>query len=228
VVRVLVIDDEPGLRLGVQRALTAQGLTVEAVDDGETGLERARSGAFDAIVLDVMLPKLNGFRVCSTLREDGIWTPIIMLTAKSGVFDETEGLELGADDDLTMPFSMDVLVARVHALLRRPRVLGDVPFACGDLRVDPLRHRCWRDDVAIELTAREMDVLSQLVARCGETVSKVQMLDNVWGEDFEGDPNIVEVYIRHLRRKVDLPFGRATIETVRGVGYRIVPGPPGA
>jgi two-component system OmpR family response regulator len=224
--RVLVVDDEPGLLLGVERALTAQGLTVEAVADGATGLERARSGAYDAIVLDVMLPKLNGYRVCSALREEGIWTPIIMLTAKAGVFDETEGLELGADDYLTKPFSMDVLVARVHALLRRPRVQGDVPFSCGDLRVDPVRHRCWRKDVPIELTAREMDVLSQLLARCGETVSKVQLLDNVWGEDFEGDPNIVEVYIRHLRRKVDVPFDRTSIETVRGVGYRIVAGSP--
>jgi DNA-binding response OmpR family regulator len=221
-----VVDDEPGLLRSVERALTAQGLTVEAVADGETGLERARSGAFDAIVLDIMLPKLNGFRLCSALRNEGIWTPIIMLTAKAGVFDETEGLELGADDYLTKPFSMDVLVARVHALLRRPRVMGDVPFTCGDLRVDPVRHRCWRDDVPVELTPREMDVLSQLLSRCGETVSKVQLLDNVWGEDFGGDPNIVEVYIRHLRRKIDVAFDRASIETVRGIGYRLSPAPP--
>jgi DNA-binding response OmpR family regulator len=179
-------------------------------------------------VLDILLPSLNGYRVCSALRAAGDWTPVIMLTAKDGEHDEAEGLELGADDYLTKPFHMVVLVARIRALLRRPRFAGAAPFTVGDLRLDPLRHRCWRGDVEIDLTARERDVLALLLGRCGETVSKAQLIDNVWGEDFAGDGNIVEVYVRHLRRKIDVPFGCETIETIRGVGYRVrAPQPEG-
>jgi DNA-binding response OmpR family regulator len=178
--------------------------------------------------------------VCAALREAGGWTPILMLTAKAGEYDIAEGLETGADDYLTKPFSTVVLVARVRALLRRPRTGAATAHVAGDLRLDPFAHRCWRGEVEIELTAREMDVLALLVSRQGDVVSKVQLLDNVWGEGFAGDPNIVEVYVGRLRRKIDDAFDRRSIETVRGVGYRFRPddgqaaggrrtgGPPGA
>jgi two-component system OmpR family response regulator len=219
--RVLIIEDEPGVARGIGQALTAEGFAVDHRADGRAGLEAARTGAYDVIVLDILLPSLNGYRVCGALRAAGNWTPVIMLTAKDGEHDEAEGLETGADDYLTKPFHMVVLVARIRALLRRPRFAGSAPFTVGDLRLDPVRHRCWRGDVEIELTKRERDVLAQLMAHSGEAVPKALLIDNVWGEDFAGDGNIVEVYVRHLRRKIDVPFGRDTIETVRGVGYRV-------
>ncbi len=219
--RVLVVEDEAGVALGVQRALEAEGFTVDVAGDGHEGWVMARSGSYDAIVLDLMLPSMNGYRVCAALRAEGDWTPILVLTAKTGEYDIAEGLETGADDYLTKPFSTVVLVARVKALVRRPRTGGATPYTAGDLRLDPWAHRCWRGEVEIELTARETDVLAHLLARQGDVVAKVQLLDNVWGETFEGDPNIVEVYVGRLRRKVDDAFGRHSIETVRGVGYRI-------
>jgi DNA-binding response OmpR family regulator len=219
--RVLLVEDEPGVALGVEQALVAEGFAVDHEDDGRAGLIAARAGSYDVIVLDLLLPTLNGYRVCAALREAGDWTPILMLTAKDGEHDEAEGLELGADDYLTKPFHMVVLLARIRALLRRPRDTGSVPFTVGDLRLDPVRHQCWRGEVEITLTARERDVLAYLMARRGEAVAKAQLLDNVWGKGFSGDPNIVEVYVRHLRLKVDIPFDRHTIETIRGVGYRI-------
>ena len=219
--RVLLVEDEPGVALGVQQALVAEGFAVDHEADGRAGLLAAQAGTYDVIVLDILLPTMNGYRVCAALREAGDWTPILMLTAKDGEHDEAEGLELGADDYLTKPFHMVVLVARIHALLRRPRDTGSVPFVVDDLRLDPVRHRCWRGEVEITLTARERDVLAHLIAHRGEAVSKAQLLDNVWGKGFSGDPNIVEVYVRHLRLKVDIPFDRHTIETIRGVGYRI-------
>jgi len=220
-VRVLVVEDEPGVARGVTQALEAEGFSVDHEADGADGLAAARSGSYDVIVLDILLPSLNGYRVCAALREAGDWTPVLMLTAKDGEHDEAEGLELGADDYLTKPFHMVVLVARIRALMRRPRFAGSVPFTVGDLRLDPIRHRCWRGEVEIALTARERDVLVQLMTHSGQAVSKARLLDNVWGEDFAGDPNIVEVYVRHLRRKVDIPFGCETIETIRNVGYRL-------
>jgi DNA-binding response OmpR family regulator len=222
--RVLIVEDEPGVARGVERALVAEGFAVDHEADGLAGLKAARSGTYDVIVLDILLPSMNGYRVCGTLRDGGDWTPILMLTAKDGEHDEAEGLELGADDYMVKPFHMVVLVARIRALLRRPRFAGSAPFTIGDLRLDPVRHRCWRGDVEIELTARERDVLAHLMAHDGDAVSKAQLVDNVWGEDFAGDPNIVEVYVRHLRRKIDIPFGEETIETIRGVGYRVRPG----
>ena len=219
--RVLIIEDEPGVARGIEQALVAEGFAVDHRADGLEGLAAARSGTYDVIVLDILLPSLNGFRLCSELRAAGDWTPVLMLTAKDGELDEAEALETGADDYLTKPFHMVVLVARIHALLRRPRFAGSAPFTVGDLRLDPVRHRCWRGDTEIALTARERDVLALLMARSGETVPKAQVVENVWGPDFAGDVNIVEVYVRHLRRKIDRPFGRDTIETVRGVGYRV-------
>jgi two-component system OmpR family response regulator len=219
-VRILVVEDDDGVAAGVRRGLEAEGFAVEIRGDGAVGLDAARSGRFDLVVLDIMLPALNGYRVCRDLREGGDWTPVLMLTAKSGEFDEAEGLELGADDYLTKPFSMVVLVARVRALLRRPARRVDWP-AVGDLRLDPIRHRCFRGDEPVELTSRETEVLAHLLDHAGEVQSRAAVLDAVWGTDFDGDPNIVEVYVSHLRRKLDEPFGRETIETVRGEGYRL-------
>ena len=216
----LLVEDDPTVATGVARCLTADGFRVETVHDGAEGLRRAQDGAFDLIVLDLMLPSMNGFRVCRALREAEHWTPILMLTAKSGEYDEAEGLDTGADDFLTKPFSTVVLQARVNALLRRPRRRLDWP-AVGDLRLDPLRRRCFRGEVAIDLTAREMEVLALLLDRADTTVTKAEILDRVWGAGFGGDANIVAVYVGHLRQKLDTPFGRETIETVRGEGYRL-------
>ena len=219
--RVLVVEDEEGVAIGVQRALESEGLAVDIATDGHDGWAMARSGTYDLIVLDIMVPTMNGYRICAALRAEGIWTPILMLTAKTGEYDIAEGLETGADDYLTKPFSMIVLVARVKALLRRPRSDGGAPFTLGALRLDPATHRCWHGDDEIELTAREMDVLTFLLSRGGDTLSKTQVIDNVWGEDFSGDPNIVEVYVGRLRRKLQVGVLPDPIETVRGVGYRV-------
>ena len=221
--RILVVEDEPSVATGVERALVGAGYRVDVVLDGGDGLTQARSGQYDLLVLDIMLPTVNGYEICRDLRAEGNWTPILILTAKSGEFDEAEGLELGADDYLTKPFAMVVLLARVAALLRRPRAKQDRPFTAGDLSIDPARHRCWRGDDEIELTAREMEVLAFLVRRAGDVVGKLDLVDHVWGEDFHGNPNIAEVYIRHLRRKIDAPYGRQSIRTVRGVGYQLDP-----
>ncbi len=220
--RVLVVEDEVGVATGVQRALEGDGFAVEVEGNGTKGLNRARAGDYNLIILDLMLPGLNGFRICRALREAGDWTPILMLTAKAGEFDEAEGLETGADDYLTKPFHMVVFKARVHALVRRPRVGNEELYSVGDLRLDQFRHRCWRGDKEIELTAREVEVLAYLLTSGGRVVSKSDMIASVWGDTFGGDPNIVEVYVRHLRKKIDEPFGRHSIETVRGAGYRLV------
>ncbi|MCU0311809.1 MAG: response regulator transcription factor [Acidimicrobiales bacterium] len=221
--RVLVVEDDAGVALGVRRALEAEGLAVDVAADGLDGWSAALSGSYDLVVLDIMVPRMNGYRVCAALRAEGIWTPILMLTAKTGEYDIAEGLETGADDYLTKPFSMIVLVARVKALLRRPRSEGGAPFTFGALRVDPSTHRCWFGEAEVELTAREMDVLTFLMSRGGTTVSKAQVIDNVWGEDFTGDPNIVEVYVGRLRRKLQGGGRDDPIETVRGIGYRMRP-----
>lgn len=217
---VLVVEDDPTVAHGVARCLAAEGFAVDTVHDGAEGLARARAGRYDLIVLDLMLPGMNGFRVCRALREADDWTPILMLTAKSGEYDEAEGLDTGADDFLTKPFSTVVLQARVHALLRRPRRRLDWP-AVGDLRLDPIHRRCYRGEVAVELTAREMEVLALLLDHADQTVTKAEILERVWGPSFAGDENIVEVYVGHLRQKLDAPFGRSSIETVRGEGYRL-------
>jgi len=221
-VRVLVVEDEIGVATGIRRALEADGFTVTHEANGTVGLAAALAGGFDLVILDIMLPGLNGFRICRAIREAGDWTPILMLTAKSGELDEAEGLETGADDYLTKPFHMVVFKARVHALVRRPRSNGAEPFSVGDLRLDQYRHRCWRGEAEIELTAREVEVLAYLLSCSGRVVSKSEIIETVWGPTFEGDPNIVEVYVRHLRKKIDEPFGRRSIETIRGAGYRLV------
>ncbi len=222
--RVLVVEDEAKVADAVRRGLEAEGFAVDVAPDGPEGVWLAGEHRYDVIVLDIMLPGMSGFRVCEELRRAENWTPILMLTAKHGEYDLAEALDSGADDYLTKPFSFVVLLARIRALLRRSGRAAPITHSAGDLRVDPATHRCHRGDVEITLTAREFEVLEFLMRRVGEVVSKVEVLDNVWDFAFDGDPNIVEVYIRHLRKKLDEPFGRHAIETVRGAGYRLDPG----
>jgi DNA-binding response OmpR family regulator len=221
-VKVLLIEDDRKLATAVKRGLETGGDTVDVAFDGDEGLWLAGESNYDVVILDLMLPGRNGFQVCAALRERGDWSPILVLTAKDGDLDEAEALDTGADDYLTKPFSFAVLRSRLRALVRRTSGTVPAPIVAGDLRVDPGRHRCFRGEVEIGLTAREFAVLEFLVRRAGQVVSKGEILDGVWAFDFDGDPNIVEVYIRRLRRKVDEPFGQRTIETVRGAGYRIV------
>jgi two-component system, OmpR family, response regulator len=219
--RVLVVDDERRLAAGLRNGLEAEGFAVDVALDGDDGLWMAREHPYDAIVLDILLPGINGYKLCGTLRQDGIWTPILMLTAKSGEWDEVEGLDTGADDYLTKPFSHAVLVARLRALLRRGARERPAVLEAGDLRLDPAARRAWRGQAEVELTPRELALLEFLLRRRGEVVSKREILQHVWDDDFEGDPNIVEVYIRRLRLKLDRPFDREAIETIRGTGYRL-------
>jgi len=219
--RILIVEDEEALADGVARGLTAEGFEVAIAHDGLTGLEQARSEDIDAIVLDIMLPGMNGYRVCQTLRDEGVGTPILMLTAKDGEYDEAEALDTGADDFLSKPFSFVVLVARIRALLRRSTDGRGQPLVIGDLMLDPISRTCHRGETLISLTTREYELLESLMRRPGQVIDKQDLLEKVWGEDFEGDPNVVEVYIGYLRRKLDRPFGRNDIRTVRGAGYRI-------
>ena len=219
--RVLVVEDEAPLAEGLRDGLEAEGFAVDIAADGLDGLWMAREHPYAAIVLDIMLPGLNGYRVCATLRQEGIWTPILMLTAKDGELDEAEALDTGADDYLTKPFSFVVLVARLRALMRRGEPERPSVLEAGDLRFDPATRTVHRGDAAVELTSRETALLEFLLRRQGHVLSKQTILDNVWNDEFEGDPNIVEVYIRRLRNKLDRPFGRTAIETIRGAGYRL-------
>ncbi len=221
--RILVVDDEVRLALGIKRGLEAEGFAVDLAHNGTDGLWYARENDYDAIVLDVMMPGMSGYRVVETLRAERVWTPVLMLTAKDGEWDEVEGLDTGADDYLVKPFSFAVLVARLRSLARRAVRDRPVVLEAGDLRSDPASRRTWRGDTEIELTARETAVLQFLLRRKGEVVSKREVLENVWDFDFDGDPNIVEVYVGHLRAKLDRPFGRRSIETIRGAGYRLAP-----
>jgi two-component system OmpR family response regulator len=219
--RVLVVEDEKRVAAAVRRGLEAEGFAVDVALDGDLGLWFASEHAYDAIVLDVMLPGISGYKLCATLREAGNWTPILMLTAKSGEYDEAEAFDTGADDFLTKPFSYVVLVARLRSLIRRGARDRPVVLVAGDLTLDPASHRVARGDQEVLLTAREFSVLEFLMRRSDEVVTKSEILGSVWDFEFEGDPNIVEVYVRRLRRKIDEPFGRRTIETIRGAGYRL-------
>jgi DNA-binding response OmpR family regulator len=220
--RVLVVEDEVRLAQALGRGLRAEGFEVDLVHTGSDGLWRARESSYAAIVLDILLPGLNGYAVCRELRLEGNRTPILMLTAKQGEHDEAEGLELGADDFLRKPFSFVVLVARLRALIRRSTNAPDGVLAIGDLRVDPEKRRCWRGPSEVVLTARELDLLVALARREGGTATKPELLAEVWGFDFEGDTNIVEVYVGYLRTKIDRPFARNSVQTVRTLGYRLV------
>lgn len=222
--RILLVDDEVRLADGIRRGLEAEGMVVDVAHDGLSGLRLATDGDYDAIVLDVMMPAMSGYRVCQTLRADDVWTPVLFLTAKDGEWDEVEGLDTGGDDWLTKPFSYPVLVARLRALVRRGGRERPVVLEAGDLRLDPAARRVFRGDTEISLTARELAVLDFLMRRRGEVVTKREVITNVWGDDFDGDTNIVEVYIGHLRSKIDRPFSREAIQTVRGAGYRLAAG----
>jgi two-component system OmpR family response regulator len=219
--RVLVVEDERRLATSLRTGLEAEGFAVDVAPDGGQALWFARENEYDAILLDIMLPVLNGYKVCETLRNEQNWTPILMLTAKDGEWDQVEALDTGADDYVTKPFSFDVLLARLRSLLRRGRHERPTSLRAGDLMLDPASRRATRGDAALRLTAREMSLLEFLLRRKGEVVTKQQILAHVWDFSFEGDPNIVEVYVARLRRKIDRPFGRDSIETVRGAGYRL-------
>lgn len=220
-VRVLVVEDEAGLAEGLRKGLEAEGFATDVATTGTDGLWMAREHPYDAIVLDIMLPGLNGYRVCATLREEGVWTPILMLTAMGGEFDVAEALDTGADDYVTKPFSYVALVARIRALIRRGAGERPTILQAGDLLFDPGTRQALRGDAELSLTAREAALLEFLLRRVGDVVSKTDIIDHVWDREFDGSFNIVEVYIRHLRNKVDRPFGRSAIQTVRGAGYRL-------
>jgi two-component system OmpR family response regulator len=220
-VRVLVVEDEKRLAAGLKKGLRAEGFAADVALTGTEGLSMARSNAYDAIVLDVMLPGMNGNKVCARLRRDGVWTPILMLTAKDRDSDVAGALDTGADDYLTKPFSFLVLMARLRALIRRGGTERPAVLEAGDLRFDPGGRQAFRGSVEVDLTSREMALLEFLMRHKGEVVSKHEILEHVWDQDFEGDPNIVEVYVRRLRNKLDRPFGRDGIETVHGIGYRV-------
>ncbi|MFI1800212.1 response regulator transcription factor [Streptomyces sp. NPDC020379] len=221
--RILIVEDEVGLADSLRRGLAAEGHVVDAVHDGPRGLEAALAGAYDVIVLDVMLPGLNGYEICGRLRRLGQWTPVLMLTAKDGEYDEAEGLDAGADDYLSKPFSFVVLSARLRALGRRGGVEPVRLLRAGDLVLDTAARACRRGEREIELTAREQSVLRCLMLSAGQVVAKRDILDEVWDSPADTDPNIVEVYVSSLRRKIDAPFGRRAIVTVHGAGYRIAP-----
>jgi len=223
--RVLVVEDEASIADALAIGLRAEGFDVDIADNGTDGLWRARETAYAAIILDILLPGMNGFKVCRTLRDEGVWTPILMLTAKDGELDEAEALDTGADDFLSKPFSFVVLVARLRALLRRGSTPRPTVLTVGSLTLDPASRQCRRGDHAVALTAREYALLELLMRRSDAIVSKTVLLDEVWGPDFEGDPNIVEVYIGYVRKKIDAPFGVQTILTVRGAGYRLIADP---
>jgi len=222
-VRVLLVEDEPHLAEMVRVGLVSEGFVVEVCGDGDEGLRIGTVGDFDVIVLAIMLPKVNGYDVLRRLRERGVWTPVLMLTAKDGEFDQADAFDLGADDYLTKPFSFVVFVARLRALQRRGAPERPVVLVAGDLVVDPARRRVCRGDTPITVTPREFGVLECLLRNKGVVVTKAQLLAAVWDAHYEGDVNIVEVYVGYLRRKVDVPFARKSIETVRGVGYLLVP-----
>jgi DNA-binding response OmpR family regulator len=221
VLRLLVVEDEARLAKSLRTGLEAEGFAVDIAPDGAEGLWFAREHEYDAILLDLMLPVVDGYTVCTTLRDEGNWTPILMLTAKDGEHDQVRGLDAGADDYVVKPFSFQVLLARVRSLLRRGVSERPAQLVVGDLVLDPARRQVTRADVPLQLTARELALLEFLMRRRGDVVTKQQILGNVWDYAFEGDPNVVEVYVARLRRKIDKPFDREDIETLRGIGYRL-------
>ncbi len=218
---ILIVEDEIHLCSYLKKNLEAEGFSVDVAQDGLTGLELALSGAYDAITLDIMLPGMNGYEVCGKLRQAGIGTPILMLTAKDGEYDEADALDIGADDFLRKPFSLVVLIARIRALLRREGVARSAKLTVAGIEIDQRARSVSREGVPIELTPREFALLEYLMHNVGSTLSKAQILDHVWSPSFVGDENVVEVYIGYLRKKVDAPFGKKSIVTVRGVGYRL-------
>ena len=205
----------------IRRGLHEEGMAVDVATRGEEALWRAGSAPYDAIVLDVMLPGIDGFEVCRRLRDDGIWAPVLMLTARDAVEDRVAGLDGGADDYLTKPFSFAELLARIRALARRGPVERPAVLEVGDLRLDPSTHQAWRGEAEISLSAKELSLLEAFMRRAGQVLSRLQLLEHAWDYDYENRSNVVDVYVRYLRKKIDEPFGRDSIETVRGAGYRL-------
>jgi DNA-binding response OmpR family regulator len=223
-VRLLIVEDEVRLASALQRGLSVEGFTVDVAHTGPDGLHAANETSYDAIILDIMLPELSGYRIIERLRAAENWVPILMLTAKDGEYDEADALDLGADDYLTKPFSFVVLLARIRALLRRGVRPRPASLAVDDLVLDPAAHTVRRGETPIELTPREFSLLEFLMRRAGDAVSKADILHHVWDANYEGDANVVEVYVGYLRRKIDSPFGRQSVQTVRGAGYRLTAG----
>ncbi len=219
--RVLVVDDEPKLSALVARALREEGHAADVAAHGNDALWMAQAAPYDAIVLDVMLPGIDGFEILRRLRAADVWTPVLMLTARDGIRDRVDGLDAGADDYLTKPFSFDELLARIRAIARRGPVERPTIVEVGDLKLDPAGRRAWRGEVELSLTAREFAILELFMRRAGQALTRVQLLEGAWDMAFESRSNIVDVYVRYLREKIDRPFARASIETVRGVGYRL-------
>jgi len=222
VMRVLVVEDDKQLAMALRRGLEEEGYAVDTALDGVEGEWLATENSYDAMVLDIMLPRLRGDTLCERRREAGDWTPILMLTARTGPEQEAQALDAGADDFLAKPFSFVVLLARLRALVRRGAGERPAALQVGDLRLDPASHRVTRGDVEVALTPRQFAMLEFLMRHPGEVLSKAMILDHVWDFAFEGDPNIVEVYVRQLRQRIDLPFDRASLQTVRLAGYRLV------
>lgn len=219
--RVLIVEDEPRLSSTLAIGLRAEGFVVVEAANGVDGLWQATENDFDVVVLDIMLPGLNGYEVLRRMRAKSVWTPVLMLTAKDGEYDQTDAFDLGADDYLTKPFSFIVLVARLKALVRRAAPHQPPVLTAGTLSVDPGRRTVQRGDKALSLTPREFGLLEYLMRNKNVAITKADILHNVWDAHYDGPDNVVEVYIGYVRRKIDIPFGTSTIETIRGVGYRL-------
>jgi len=219
--RVLIVEDEARMATAIRRGLQAEGVVADVAARGEDALWMAGSTDFDAVILDVMLPGIDGFETCQRLRDDGVWVPIIMLTARDAIEDRVEGLDRGADDYLVKPFSLAELLARLRALGRRGRAERPQVLEVGDLRLDPATLQAWRGDQEIRLSHKEFVLLETFMRHPGEVLSKFELLERAWDYDYENRSNVVEVYVRYLREKIDRPFGVKSIETVRGAGYRL-------
>ena len=219
--RVLVVEDEVKMARLIRRGLREEGMAVDVTERGEDALWMAGSTEYDAVVLDVMLPGIDGFETCRRLRGDGVWAPVLMLTARDAIEDRVAGLDRGADDYLVKPFSFAELLARLRALARRGPIERPVLLEVGDLRMDPATHQVWRGDEEVPLSAKEFALLEAFMRRPGEVLSRLQLLEHAWDYSYENRSNVIDVYVRYLRQKVDRPFGRDSIETVRGAGYRL-------
>jgi two-component system OmpR family response regulator len=219
--RVLIVEDEIKLASVIRRGLRAEGMAADVAARGEDAIWMAGATDYDAVVLDVMLPGIDGFDVCARLREEAVWSPVIMLTARDGVEDRIAGLDRGADDYLTKPFSFDELLARLRALARRGPVERPAVLAVGELRLDPATRSVWRGKDEISLSAREFALLEAFMRRPGEVLDRFHLLEHVWDYEYENRSNVVDSYVRYLRNKIDKPYGTNSIETVRGAGYRL-------
>jgi two-component system OmpR family response regulator len=219
--RILIVEDQVKMASLLRRGLREEGLAADVARSGDDAIWMARATEYDAIVLDVMLPGADGFEVCRRLREAGTWSPVLMLTARDAVEDRVEGLDAGADDYLTKPFSFAELLARLRALVRRPPLERPTELEVGDLRLDPASRRVWRGETEVHLSAKEFALLETFMRRPGEVLSRYHLLEHCWDHGYENRSNVVDVYVRYLREKIDRPFGRTSLETVRGMGYRL-------